>query len=106
MIVLEHLDVCESQDKGNEGKDRERNAEGEEEGNEVLATHPSYQGRSLGSMLLQAGCEMADLEAIEIYLEGTKKAQPLYESFGFVDQAECKDEKASSPPVLRAARRT
>ncbi len=54
---------------------------------EVLATHPSYQGRDLGSMLLKAGCEGANGEGMKIYLEGTSKVLPLFERFGFVEQA-------------------
>ena len=50
----------------------------------MLATQPCHQHEGAGSMLLDAVLTEADNLGIEVYLEGTDTARPLYEKFGFV----------------------
>jgi ribosomal protein S18 acetylase RimI-like enzyme len=50
-----------------------------------LATDPVYQGRGLGTMLLNQGIELAEAESKRIYLEATEMGHPLYEKLGWRD---------------------
>jgi GNAT superfamily N-acetyltransferase len=72
---------------------------------EVLATDKEYQKKGLGSRLLDWGCEKADSEGLEMYLDAGKSAQPLYEKFEYVEQTSAKDPKAGSAPMLRPAKK-
>jgi len=72
---------------------------------EVLATDKEYQKKGLGSRILTCICEKADSEGVELYLDGGKDAQPLYEKFGFVEQVDKRQPKAPAP-MLRPAKRT
>jgi len=49
----------------------------------MLATQPCYQHNGAGTMLLNAILKEADKAGIEVYLEGTDTAKPLYEKHGF-----------------------
>jgi len=70
---------------------------------EVLAADSEYQGKGLGSRLLKCVCEIADSEGLESYLDGGKRGQPLYEKFGFVEQAD-KIQRKAAAPMLRPAK--
>ncbi|OOQ81599.1 acetyltransferase, GNAT family [Penicillium brasilianum] len=50
---------------------------------EILAVHPSYQGRGLASKLLRWGLARADDEGVEVYLSSSPDGRPLYEKYGF-----------------------
>ncbi|KAJ5698695.1 hypothetical protein N7462_000700 [Penicillium macrosclerotiorum] len=50
---------------------------------EMLAVHPSYQGRGLASKLLKWGLSRADEEGVEVYLSSSPDGKPLYEKYGF-----------------------
>lgn len=50
---------------------------------EFVATHPDYQGKGAGSLMLRWGTERADAEGVEAYLEAAPDAIALYERFGF-----------------------
>ena len=52
-----------------------------------LATHPEYQRRGAGSMLVKWGCDLADRDGVKAYVDGSKDGAPLYERFGFVDES-------------------
>ncbi|KAL4994035.1 acyl-CoA N-acyltransferase [Aspergillus recurvatus] len=54
---------------------------------DTLATHPDYQRRGAGSMLLQWGCELADEAGVALYVDASRAGAPLYERFGFVDES-------------------
>ncbi|KAL4932398.1 GNAT family N-acetyltransferase [Aspergillus undulatus] len=55
---------------------------------DTLATHPDYQRRGAGSMLLQWGCGLADEDSVALYVDASKAGASLYQRFGFVDESE------------------
>ncbi|EFQ32953.1 acetyltransferase [Colletotrichum graminicola] len=55
---------------------------------DTLVTHPDYQRRGAGSMLLKWGCELADEDGVGAYVDASKAGKGLYERFGFVDKSE------------------
>lgn len=63
---------------------------------DTLATHPDYQRRGAGSMLLKWGCELADRHGVALYVDASKAGAPLYERFGFVDEGELGNGKVAS----------
>ncbi|OBT66138.1 hypothetical protein VE03_05140 [Pseudogymnoascus sp. 23342-1-I1] len=52
---------------------------------DTVATHPDYQGRGAGSMLVKWGCELADKNDVAAYVDASKEGAPLYKKYGFVD---------------------
>ncbi|GAB1733157.1 hypothetical protein NU195Hw_g20t1 [Hortaea werneckii] len=50
----------------------------------MLATLPCHQHKGAGTMLLNAICDDADEAGLEVYLEATDTAKPLYLKHGFV----------------------
>ncbi|KAI7249741.1 hypothetical protein KC343_g6758 [Hortaea werneckii] len=50
----------------------------------MLATLPCHQHKGAGTMLLNAICNYADEAGLEVYLEATDTAKPLYLKHGFV----------------------
>ena len=48
-----------------------------------LDTHPDYQRRGIGSMLVQWGVDKSNESGIPAYLESTEIGSPLYMKFGF-----------------------
>ncbi|WYZ37577.1 hypothetical protein EsH8_II_001083 [Colletotrichum jinshuiense] len=55
---------------------------------DTLVTHPDYQRRGAGSMLLEWGCSVADENGVGAYVDASKAGAPLYQRFGFVDESE------------------
>ncbi|RAQ49720.1 GNAT family acetyltransferase [Aspergillus flavus] len=57
---------------------------------DMLAVLPEYQGKGIGSKLLQWGTEQADARNARIYLEATIEGYPLYRKYGWheVDRIE------------------
>lgn len=55
---------------------------------DTLVTHPDYQWRGAGSMLLEWGCSVADENGVGAYVDASKAGAPLYQRFGFVDESE------------------
>ncbi|CAM1503549.1 Fc.00g011400.m01.CDS01 [Cosmosporella sp. VM-42] len=55
---------------------------------DTLATHPEYQRRGAGTMLLKWGCDVADENGVGTYVDASKAGAPLYQKFGFVDESE------------------
>ena len=53
---------------------------------EFLASAHEHKGRGIGSMLVQWGCDRADEEGVEIYVETNRAVLPLYKKFGFLVQ--------------------
>ena len=51
---------------------------------ELLYTAEGYKGKGAGSMILQYGCEMADRDGLEAYIDASPGGKPLYERFGWV----------------------
>ncbi|KAK7226861.1 hypothetical protein V2G26_014864 [Clonostachys chloroleuca] len=54
---------------------------------EIVATDPKHQRRGAGSFLLQEGLIRVDEMGLEVYLEGSPMAVPLYKRFGFEKKA-------------------
>ena len=50
---------------------------------EIVGTSPKFQRKGAGSELLQYGCERADEQGVEAFLEAAPDALPLYQKFGF-----------------------
>lgn len=51
----------------------------------MLAVHPNYQGRGVGSLLLRDGLEKADEMSLPVFVNSAVQGQPLYERYGFGD---------------------
>lgn len=45
---------------------------------------PEHERRGAGGMLVRWGCERADEEGVEVYVEASLVGVPLYERMGFV----------------------
>ncbi|TKA81184.1 hypothetical protein B0A55_02626 [Friedmanniomyces simplex] len=60
----------------------------------MLATQPCYQHNGAGTMLLDIILTEADESGLEVYLEGTDTAKPLYEKHGFVAVSEVRFDPA------------
>ncbi|CAG9984084.1 unnamed protein product [Clonostachys byssicola] len=54
---------------------------------EIIATDPNHQRRGAGSFLLEEGLIRVDKMGLEVYLEGSPMAVPLYKRFGFEEKA-------------------
>jgi GNAT superfamily N-acetyltransferase len=52
---------------------------------QLLAVHPSHQGKGVGTLLLQEGLRQADELGVPVWLEASEKGRPLYRKFGFND---------------------
>ncbi|KAK0127305.1 tRNA (adenine(58)-N(1))-methyltransferase non-catalytic subunit trm6 [Cadophora gregata f. sp. sojae] len=70
---------------------------------ESVSTDPAYRGRGLASLLLDWGVKAADEVGWECYLDGTAKAVPLYQRYGFVGLKE-QDPECISLPMVRPAK--
>lgn len=55
---------------------------------ELLGTDASYKNRGAASMILQYGCDRADEEGVECYVDSSPQALRLYQKFGWVKKAE------------------
>ncbi|KAL4986620.1 hypothetical protein BDW68DRAFT_162948 [Aspergillus falconensis] len=72
---------------------------------DTLATHPDYQRRGAGSMLLQWGCDLADEAGVALYVDASRAGAPLYERFGFVDESEGGSGEREIASMVRRARK-
>ena len=54
---------------------------------EIVATHPDYQGKGIGTQLIRWGLEQADTQGVEAYLEASPDAVALYRKLGFTEWA-------------------
>jgi GNAT superfamily N-acetyltransferase len=52
---------------------------------DTVATHPDYQRRGAGAMLVKWGCDLADENDVAAYVDASKAGAPLYKKHGFVD---------------------
>ncbi|PQE22350.1 hypothetical protein CJF32_00009343 [Rutstroemia sp. NJR-2017a WRK4] len=52
---------------------------------QILAIHPSHQGKGIGTRLLQEGLRQADELGLPVWVEASEKGRPLYRKFGFND---------------------
>jgi ribosomal protein S18 acetylase RimI-like enzyme len=55
---------------------------------EIVGTAPKFQRQGAGSKLLQYGCERANEQGVQAFLEASPDALPLYQKFGFRIAAE------------------
>ncbi|KAK3363176.1 acetyltransferase [Lasiosphaeria hispida] len=54
---------------------------------DTLVTHPDYQRRGAGLMLLQWGCDLAGEHGVGAYVDASKAGARLYEKCGFVNES-------------------
>jgi GNAT superfamily N-acetyltransferase len=52
---------------------------------DTVGTHPDYQKRGAGAMLVKWGCDLADENDVAAYVDASKAGAPLYKKHGFVD---------------------
>lgn len=45
----------------------------------MLGTHEDYQGRGIGGGLVGWGCDLADSENLEVYLDASERGAPVYQ---------------------------
>ncbi|KAM5369636.1 hypothetical protein ACJZ2D_008895 [Fusarium nematophilum] len=69
---------------------------------DMLVTHPDYQRRGAGSMLVKWGCDLADKNHVELYVDASKMGALLYRKFGFVDRRLEDDPESDVVPMARA----
>jgi len=50
---------------------------------DTLVTHSSHHRRGAGGLLLKWGCDRADEDGVEAYLEASEMGAPLYARYGF-----------------------
>lgn len=62
---------------------------------DIVATHPDYQRQGAASMLVQWGCDLADVEGLAAYVSASKNGASLYAKFGFVDCSNAGQETTS-----------
>lgn len=55
---------------------------------DTLGTHPDYQRRGAGSLVVQWGCDMADKDGVSAYVDANKEGAGLYKKFGFLDYSQ------------------
>ncbi|PVH73564.1 hypothetical protein DL98DRAFT_519823 [Cadophora sp. DSE1049] len=70
---------------------------------ESVSTDPDFRGRGLAALLIDWGVKAADGLGWECYLDGTAKAVPLYQRWGFVGLKE-QDPESISLPMVRPAK--
>ena len=46
---------------------------------EMLGTHEDYQGRGIGAGLVKWGCDHADKDGMEVYLDASERGAPFYQ---------------------------
>ncbi|KAE8382327.1 acyl-CoA N-acyltransferase [Aspergillus bertholletiae] len=75
--------LCEKHFKEMDDKEREIMGSTPHFSLDMLATHPNFGGRGIGSRLLGWGLHQADAEHKFTFLTGTVAGKPLYEKKGF-----------------------
>ncbi|KAJ5924138.1 acetyltransferase [Penicillium verhagenii] len=70
---------------------------------DTVATHPDYQRRGCGSMLVKWGCDLADSEGVSAYGDASKDGAPLYAKYGFVDYSNPGEDIASMARFFKEA---
>lgn len=53
---------------------------------EIIAVDPAFQGKGIGSQMLDWGTMRADESSSEAYLEASPEAVSVYEKFGFREE--------------------
>lgn len=62
---------------------------------DTLATHPDYQKRGAGSMIVKYGCDLADAHGVSAYVDASKEGLGLYKRHGFVNHGDGESDVAS-----------
>ncbi|KAH7412839.1 acyl-CoA N-acyltransferase [Cadophora sp. MPI-SDFR-AT-0126] len=70
---------------------------------ESVSTDPNFRGRGLAALLIDWGVKAADELGWECYLDGTAKAVPLYQRWGF-EGLKDQDPECISLPMVRPAK--
>jgi len=53
---------------------------------DMLGTLPEYQGLGAGTLLVKWGCDAADEEGVEAFVDASEAGKGLYEKYGFVEK--------------------
>ncbi|KAI9652244.1 MAG: hypothetical protein M1831_007092 [Alyxoria varia] len=56
---------------------------------ELMGVSAEYQRQGVGAMLLKPGCDLADRDGVEAYVDASPVAAPLYERYGFEVRNQC-----------------
>jgi predicted N-acetyltransferase YhbS len=51
---------------------------------ELIATIEEYKGRGAGSLMMRYGCDMADKDELETYVDASEEGYPMYLKYGFI----------------------
>ncbi|OBT78897.1 hypothetical protein VF21_02818 [Pseudogymnoascus sp. 05NY08] len=70
---------------------------------DTVATHPDYQKRGAGAMLVKWGCDLADENDVASYVDASKAGAPLYKKYGFVDFSPAGADVASMARARKSA---
>ncbi|KAL9051366.1 MAG: hypothetical protein Q9162_006068 [Coniocarpon cinnabarinum] len=54
---------------------------------EFLAVRTTYARQGVGAMMVEYGCNLADRDGVEAYVDASPAGKPLYERFGFESKA-------------------
>ncbi|KAK1705936.1 acyl-CoA N-acyltransferase [Colletotrichum acutatum] len=66
---------------------------------QALATHPEYQGRGIGTRLLQHGLEKIDSQSLACWIHASPSSYRLYEKAGFQEVGKSEYDLAEWAPV-------
>ena len=55
---------------------------------EFIQTVKEYKGRGAASLMMRYGCDMADNDGLEIYVDASMEGYPVYLKYGFVLKGE------------------
>ncbi|KAJ5086875.1 hypothetical protein NUU61_008182 [Penicillium alfredii] len=103
---LWHIDSpfqdCENLIKGLDGERKRVMGDQKHYYLDTVGTHPNYQRRGAGSMIVKWGCDLADHDGVAAYVDASKEGAPLYKRFGFEDFSKPDEEIASMARAQRA----
>lgn len=55
---------------------------------EFIQTDKEYKGRGAASLMMRYGCDMADNDGLEAYVDASMEGYPVYLKYGFILKGE------------------